>query len=232
MASENALILLAAGSGKRMGRKIPKIFLPLAGRPLIYWSLRFLETCPTVHSIVAAVPPGLSETFRKKVSSWRFKKVSAVVEGGRERTDSTSNAVQALPAQAKWVGIHDAARPFVTPGLIHAVFNGAKKTGCAILAVPAKDTIKISRRSPPVIEKTVPRSQCWQAQTPQVFRRDIAEKIHVRRRAGSFTDDASIAESLGYQVALVPGSYENMKITTPEDLLTAERLLKKMVRKL
>ena len=156
-----------------------------------------------------------------------MKKVWAVIEGGKERTDSTRNGIQALPPEAGWVAIHDAARPFVTPGLMKHVFETAKKTGCAILAVPSKDTIKISGKSGGLIEKTIPRSRCWLAQTPQVFRRDIAEKIHRSSRGPQFTDDASIAESMGYRVTIVPSTYQNVKITTPEDLRLAELFLKK-----
>jgi 2-C-methyl-D-erythritol 4-phosphate cytidylyltransferase len=137
--------------------------------------------------------------------------------------------MRALPKGAEWVGIHDAARPFVTAEDVAGVFQAAQSTGSAILAVPAKDTIKVSKAGSFKINQTLPRERCWLAQTPQVFRRDIAEKIHAKARAKGFTDDASIAEFLGYSVRLVPGSYENIKITTPEDLVLAEKILRKRI---
>ena len=209
-----------------MGRKVPKMFLPLCGRPILYWTLFFLDRCPTIHRIVLAVPPEYRARVQRKIQNWKFDKVHAVVAGGQERADSTRNALRALPAGTIWVGIHDAARPFVSENLIRRVYQGARPTGCACLAVPSKDTVKLSQPSRPRIEKTLPRARCWLAQTPQVFRREIAEKIHRNSPRARFTDDASLAESKGYSVALVPGSYENIKITTQEDLSLAERILK------
>ena len=203
-----------------MGCRTPKMFLTLLGRPLLYWTIHFLEKCSAVHSIVLVVPPGTRQRFNSK-------KIHAVVAGGRERTDSTRHAMRALPQGAEWVGIHDAARPFVVAAEVARVFQAARVTGSAILSVPAKDTIKVSKGRN--IDKTLPRELCWLAQTPQVFRRDIAEKIHASARSKHFTDDASIAESLGYSVRLVRGSYENIKITTPEDLVLAEKILQKRI---
>jgi len=220
---KNSLILLAAGQGKRMGGKTPKMFLKLLGRPILHWTLHFLDLCPAVQNIVLVVPPGTRQKFDSK-------KIHAVIAGGRERTDSARLAMRALPKEAEWVGIHDAARPFVAPGDVARVFQAAQDVGAAILAVPAKDTVKLSRQGSFSIEQTLRRERCWLAQTPQVFRRDIAEKMHASSRSKRFTDDASIAESLGYSVRLVPGSYENMKITTPEDLVLAEKILKKRIR--
>ena len=151
--------------------------------------------------------------------------------------DSTRNALKAVPPECLWIGIHDGARSFVACGLVRKCFEAARKSGAAILAVPAKDTIKIARTSSNGgsigIEKTVPRPLCWAAQTPQVFRRDIAEKIHgspppsKNGRGFVFTDDASLAEAWGTQVAIVRGSYDNLKITTPEDLIWAETFLRR-----
>ncbi len=213
-----------------MGGTIPKMLLPLRGKPILHWTLQFLELCPFIDNIVLTSPPGLEAVFKKKIILSKFKKIHAVVPGGAERTDSTRNALQALPQATKWVGIHDAARPFVTSENLKEVFSAAKSTGCAVLAVPSKDTVKVAGKSGKFIKSTIPRKLCWLAQTPQVFRRDIAEKLHSKSRTAQFTDDASIAESLGYQVALVMGSYENIKITTWDDLPTAEKILKKRLK--
>lgn len=216
-----------------MGKNSPKMLIPVLGKPLIYWTLKNLERCSSVQSLVVVVPPDQRELFWKKIRAWHFRKVSAVTDGGKERADSARNALRFVPYDCRWVGIHDGARPFVSPDLVRRCFESARKTGAAILAVPSKETIKIVRKNS-LIEKTVPRSQCWSAQTPQVFRRDIAEKIHqfngkpIKKFDSAFvTDDAFLAESFGFRVRIVPGSYENIKITTPEDLILAESILKK-----
>lgn len=208
-----------------MGKKIPKMLLPVRGRPLLYWALKSLERSP-VDGILLAVPAQWRREFERKLKGWKFRKVLGLVNGGAERTDSTRNAVAALPSACEWVGIHDGARAFVTPREVKACFEGARKTGGAILAVPSKDTVKVAAPGGR-IERTIPRERCWAAQTPQVFRRDIAQKLHAQPRGKGFTDDASIAEKLGYKVAIVPGSYENLKVTTPEDLAIAEIILKR-----
>jgi len=210
-----------------MGGGTPKALRPLLNRPILHWTLRSLESCPSIHSIILVVPPGTESHFNSARFRKEHKKVYAAVAGGRERTDSTRLAMKALPRDADWVGIHDAARPFVTSAQLQAVFRAAKFTGCAILAVPSKDTVKIARQGAMKIDRTVPRERCWLAQTPQVFRRNIVEKLHAKRRKAKFTDDASIAESMGLAVTLVPGSYENIKITTPQDLELAQKILKK-----
>jgi 2-C-methyl-D-erythritol 4-phosphate cytidylyltransferase len=224
----NALIVLSAGQGKRMGAGRPKMLLRLAGRPLLYWALKNIERCRAVHAVVLAVPPESRADLERQLKRWRFGKISAVVDGGKERADSTRNAVRALPEECRWVGIHDGARAFVAPDLVERVFSEARKTGAAILAVPSKDTVKVAREDG-TIRETVPRSLCWWAQTPQVLRRDLAERLHARppRDASKVTDDASLAEAAGIRVRLVPGSYENIKITTPEDLSLAASILKK-----
>lgn len=213
-----------------MGGRTPKMLLPLRGKPILYWTLKFLEKCSAIQNIVLAVPPGLENFLRKKIRAWRFEKVHALISGGKERTDSTRNALKSVPEGARWVGIHDAARPFVSGALLGRLFREARRTGCAVPAVPSKDTVKISRAGGKFVKDTIPRDLCWLAQTPQVFRRDIAEKLHSKPRSASFTDDASIAESLGYKIALVMGSYDNIKVTVPEDLPLAERILRKRLK--
>lgn len=245
--SKNALILLSAGKGTRMGRNIPKMLIPVMGQPLLYWALKNLERCSSVHAIVVAAPAGLRRSFESKVRAWRFKKVTAVVDGGKERTDSTRNALKAVPKDCGWIGIHDGARPFVSSALVRKCFDSARKSGAAILAVPCTDTVKVVRDSAkrsgrtgdPWIRETLPRGRCWCAQTPQVFRRDIADEIHGlsgtrAARNGSrralYTDDASIAESMGFKVRIVPGSHENIKLTTPDHLVLARSILRKRIQ--
>ena len=212
------------------------MLIPVSGKPLLYWTLKNLERCRAFGSIVLVVPPLHHGAFKKKLGQWRFRKVAAVVDGGKERTDSTRNAFRILPEDFECVGVHDAARPFADRALVDRCFREALKYGSAVLAVPSKDTIKVARPSKKsaqaVIQQTIPRQRCWAAQTPQVFRRDWAEKMYSSRALDSkakalFTDDASIAERLGLKVRIVPGSYENIKVTTPDDLILAEAIIKR-----
>jgi len=215
-----------------MGAKRPKMLIPLLGRPLLYWALKNLERCPAVGCMVVVAPASHRRLFEKKIWEWNFGKVVSVVNGGKERADSARAALNAVPAGCEVLGIHDGARPFVSPLLVGRCFKSAKKFGAAILAVPSKDTIKVVGRGQ-TIQKTLPRDRCWSAQTPQVFRYSIARRIYQLRRNSLKkrfskipTDDASLAESLGVPVRIVPGSYENIKITTPNDMILAETLLK------
>lgn len=189
-----------------------------------------MEECPAIDSILVTAPKNYREVFEKKIKDWRFRKVIAVIEGGKERQDSTLAALEHLPESAKWVGIHDAARVLVGTALVKKCFDSAQKTGAAILAVPSKDTIKISDGKK-TVQNTIPRSRCWAAQTPQVFHRTLLLRMVKYLQTNSsrkalYTDDASIAEECGAKVILVPASYENIKITTPEDLILAEAILR------
>lgn len=228
---KNAIILLCAGQGKRMGNPIPKMLLKLCGKPLLYWTLKNIENCSAVGAIVLVAPTGYERTFDRLVRHWRIKKVVRVVEGGKERVESTRNAFPWLPEECEWIGIHDGARPFVSPQLVKACFKGAQNSGAAILAIPTKDTVKFVNKKLK-IEHTIPRTQVWSAQTPQIFRRDIAEKMYAPKKFSriknhsTFTDDSMLAESLGVSVTIVPSTDMNIKITTPLDLVLAESILK------
>jgi 2-C-methyl-D-erythritol 4-phosphate cytidylyltransferase len=236
---DNVLIILAAGRGRRMGKTVPKMLLPVRGSPLIYWTLKNLDACRAFGSMVLVVPRPHRRSFERRLKTWRFKKLRAIVNGGRLRTDSTRNALRAIPRNFNLVGIHDGARPFVRPRLVEKCFREAQKFGAAILAVPCTDTVKLAgasgkkKKGNLLVKKTLPRPLCWLAQTPQVFRRSIVEKMHLGEGSkgsggrSAHTDDASIAESLGFNVRIVPGSYENIKVTTPDDLLVAELILKR-----
>ncbi len=214
-----------------MGKPIPKMLLKLCGKPLLYWTLKNLEKCSAVGAIVLVVPRSCLKKFENLVRSYRAKKVVRIVEGGKERVDSTRNALPWIPQECEWIGIHDGARPFVSPQLVESCFKGAHSTGAAILALPSKDTVKLVDGNSKII-RTIPRSQVWAAQTPQVFRRDILNKMYDSKKSlkgnnSLFTDDSLLAESLGISVRVIPGSDENIKITTPLDLLLAEAIIKK-----
>ena len=217
----------AAGRGLRMGGSVPKQFLSLGGEPLIIQSLRALQAAPEVDQIILAVPPADVEYCEHEiVSRHRFTKVTKVVAGGAERQDSVRYALAQVSSDTDIVLIHDAVRPFVTLRMIAEVVAAARKEGAAIIALPMRDTVK-QVRADGMIERTVDRTPLWLAQTPQAFRRDWIETAHKKAHTEGVraTDDAFLVEWLGYSVAVVEGSGENIKMTRPEDLVIGAAIL-------
>ena len=217
----------AAGRGLRMGGSVPKQFLSLGGEPLVIQSLQALQAAPVVGQIVLAVPPADVEYCEREiVSRKRFTKVRKVVAGGAERQDSVRHALAHIPSDTEIVLIHDAVRPFVTLRMIAEVVAAARKEGAAIIALPMRDTVK-QVRTDGMIERTVDRAPLWLAQTPQAFRREWIETAHRKAHAEGVraTDDAFLVEWLGYPIAVVEGSGENIKVTRPEDLVIGEAIL-------
>ena len=217
----------AAGRGLRMGGAVPKQFLSLGGEPLIVQSLRTLQASSVVDQIVLAVPFADVEYCKDEiVSRYRFTKVAKVVAGGAERQDSVRYALTQIPSDTEIVLIHDAVRPFVTQRMLEEVVAAARKEGAAIIALPMRDTVK-QVRTDGTIERTVDRTPLWLAQTPQAFRRNWIESAHKKAHAEGIraTDDAFLVEWLGYSVAVVEGSGENIKVTRPEDLVIGEAIL-------
>jgi 2-C-methyl-D-erythritol 4-phosphate cytidylyltransferase len=217
----------AAGRGLRMGGSVPKQYLSIGGEPLIVQSLRTLQAAPVVGQIILAVPSADIEYCQHEiVLRYRFTKVTKVVAGGAERQDSVRHALAQVPSDTDIVLIHDAVRPFVTQRMIEEVVAAAWKEGAAIIALPMRDTVK-QVGTDGMIERTVDRTPLWLAQTPQAFRRDWIETAHRNAHAEGVraTDDAFLVEWLGYSVAVVEGSGENIKVTRPEDLVIGEAIL-------
>jgi 2-C-methyl-D-erythritol 4-phosphate cytidylyltransferase len=222
----------AAGRGLRMGGSVPKQYLSIGGEPLIVQSLRVLQAAPVVDQIILAVPSADIEYCQHEiVLRHRFTKVTKVVAGGVERQDSVRHALAQVPSDTDIVLIHDAVRPFVTQRMIEEVVAASWKEGAAIIALPMRDTVK-QVRTDRVIERTVDRTPLWLAQTPQAFRRDWIETAHRNAHAEGVraTDDAFLVEWLGYSVAVVEGSGENIKVTRPEDLVIGEAILASRMR--
>ncbi|MCL6558299.1 MAG: 2-C-methyl-D-erythritol 4-phosphate cytidylyltransferase [Firmicutes bacterium] len=220
-------VVPAAGQGGRMGTETRKQFLPLAGIPVLGHVLRVFEESPFIQGVVISAAPDELEYCREQVVlRLGFKKVSAVVPGGKERQDSVYNGLLALSSDTDIVVIHDGARPLLTAGDLAAVTEAVRIHGAATLAVPVKDTVKVAGESGFVYE-TLPRGRLWLTQTPQAFNyRLLLDAHHRAREAGrAGTDDAGLVETAGHPVKLVMGSYENIKITTPEDLVVAEAIL-------
>jgi 2-C-methyl-D-erythritol 4-phosphate cytidylyltransferase len=217
-------LVLAAGRGERLGASLPKAFVPLAGRPLLLHALDALDAVEELERLLPVIPADALERYRQAVAG-APRRLAAPVVGGRERQDSVRAGLAALPVGTELALVHDAARPLVRPDAVRRVVAAARATGAAILAVPARDTIK--RVAGGRVVGTPPRAECWAAQTPQVFRVEILREALAKAEADGVvgTDDSQLVEALGVEVRVVPGDPDNLKVTGPEDLALAERLL-------
>ena len=205
-----------------------KQFYSLGGKPILAHSLDKFETCPLIRSILLVVgEEDMDYCLKEIVERYGFRKVSQIVPGGKRRQDSVKNGIDALPKDADIVAIHDGVRPFVTKAMIEDTIHSAVRHGAVALAMPLKDTIKVSNPDGTVL-KTLDRESLWQIQTPQTFQVNVIKEAYYRAAEDGFvgTDDASLVEHLGVKVHILPGSYMNIKITTPEDLFLANLFLK------
>lgn len=240
-------IIVAAGSGARLGFDVPKAFVELRGRSLLAYALRAIAAVPAIEEAVIAVPTGMEARARAEVRAAGLEIPLKLTPGGAERQDSVRIALALTSAEAELVVVHDAARPFATPALFATALATAARVGGAIAAIPLADTLKRvgdPRRSADprdnrhhrgaadhdrdddqrTIIATIARTSLWQAQTPQAFRRALLIRAHERAvvERASATDDADLVEQLGATVAVVEGSAFNFKITTAADLRLAE----------
>ena len=221
-------VIVSAGKGVRFMEGQKKQFYFLGGKPILAHTLDKFETCPLIRSILLVVSQEDMDTCLKEViEKYKFKKVSQIVPGGKRRQESVKNGIDALPKDADMVVIHDGVRPFVTRAMIEDSIHSAVRYGAVVLAMPVKDTIKISNPDGTVL-KTLDRESLWQIQTPQTFQANVIKDAYYRATEDGFagTDDASLVERIGGKVHILPGSYTNIKITTPEDLLLANLFLK------
>ena len=219
-------VIVAAGEGRRM-EGIDKVFAPLGGEPLLMRATRPFQECSSIHQIVVVVSGEKKEKCRHLVTGAEWSKVSDVCLGGKRRQDSVAAGLKRLK-DCDWVVIHDGARPLVTVDLIERGLEAARETGAAAAAVPITDTIKVVGDDE-IVHQTPPRQNLRAVQTPQVFRLDIITKAY-QQAYGDVTDDASLVEQAGYKVKLYMGSYDNIKVTTPDDLALAEVLWRKYER--
>ena len=233
-------VVLAAGSGKRMRSGTAKQFMTLGGRPILWYSLQAVERSAVIDDCVLVTGEKDIPYVRQDIlERYGFRKVSAVIAGGRERYESVWNALRAMaegclakPNADGYVFIHDGARPFLTEALLESTYQAACRYRACVAAVPVKDTIKIADGQG-FVAQTPDRSRLWTVQTPQVFETALItrayEKLIARLEKGEalpVTDDAMVIEEMsGIPVRLVEASYRNIKITTPEDMRTAESLL-------
>ncbi len=221
-------LIPAAGMGKRMGAGMNKQYLQVGGMPILARTVAVFEQADFVDAIYIISPEDeILYCQREVVAAHGFTKVKAVVAGGAERQHSVLNGLRAAAADDDdLVLIHDGVRPFVPLHVLQRALDVARTTDGALVAVPAKDTIKVVENG--IIRATPPRETLWLAQTPQAFRYGIIRAAHEIAEAEGFlgTDDASLVERLGKEIHIVLGDYRNIKITTPEDLVLAEAFLR------
>lgn len=221
IAARTAAIVVAAGSSRRMDGQ-NKILIDLRGRPVLWYSLAAIEEAG-IGAIVLVVAADSRSDVEVLCRRPGWTAIAHVVAGGDRRQDSVRAGLAAIDEWAEWILVHDGARPLILAGDIRRGLLAAADRGTAIAAMPVKDTIKVAAADGRVIE-TPPRSALWAVQTPQIFRADLLRRAHAAV-THDVTDDASMVEAIGEPVYLYPGSYENLKVTTPDDLSLAEALL-------
>ena len=226
---KTAAVLLAAGSGKRMKAGQNKLFLTLNGKPVLEYTAEAFQRCPLIDGIVVVAKETELEQVQQILPQAVFDKILCYTAGGKERQDSVLCGLQALPAEYERVLIHDGARPFVTDSLITALLQDMTPECGTVAAVQAKDTVKRVNDNGLVVE-TLTRSELWNIQTPQCFYTAPILNCYLQGQRDGYiaTDDASLAEQYGLAVKVVPAYYENIKLTTPEDLDVAEVFLKRL----
>ena len=228
-------IVLAGGRGKRMNSAVPKQFLTIQDKPVLYYSLKAFEDS-FIDSVILVASEDDKEYCQKEiVEKYRFRKIDKIVSGGKERYHSVLNGIKAA-GECDYIFIHDGARPFVTLDMLQRLYECVTECNACVAGMPVKDTIKIADEHG-YIATTPKRDLVWTIQTPQVFSYELIKKAYLLlekeeysliEQGISITDDAMVVETLlGEKVKLVEGSYRNIKITTPEDMGVAEGFLKK-----
>lgn len=222
-------LIVAAGKGTRMGANVDKLWLSVAGRPVITHTWQRFNDVAGVDEIVLVVRDGLQDSFLELAEKHRFQKPFRLVPGGAERQDSVWNGLAALSPGVEIVAIQDAARPCTTAELITATVQAARETGAAAAAQPVTDTLKETADGR-TIARTVDRSKLWAVQTPQTFRLEVIRRAIAAARAQNLklTDDTAACELIGQPVRLVPATAPNPKVTVPADLPFVETLLREL----
>ncbi len=221
-------IIVAAGRGTRMGPQVDKLFLPVAGRPLLTYAWAQFDRSPSIEEIIMVVRDGMQQTYADLAVQYKFTKTCRYVAGGRERQDSVWNGLLALSPSSELVAIQDAARPCTSQALIEATIEAARVEGAAVAAQPVVDTIKSSADGK-FVGQHLDRSRLWSVQTPQTFRVEVIRRALsvVRERGIQVTDDTAACEHVGQRVRLVHIPSPNPKVTVPADVPYVELLLKR-----
>jgi 2-C-methyl-D-erythritol 4-phosphate cytidylyltransferase len=218
-------IIVAAGSGVRLGSDVPKAFVNIAGRTMLSYSLATIRQINSIEELVITVPEGFENTARAEVTAVGLSIPVKITPGGIERQDSVRIALELTSAESDLVIVHDAARPLATAAIFQACLDAASRAGAAIAAIPVSDTLK--RVADSTITATIARAGLWQAQTPQAFRRNVLIAAHQRAMSEKIaaTDDADLVERTGTRVEVVEASTINIKITTPADLAIVKAII-------
>ncbi|NLM76205.1 MAG: 2-C-methyl-D-erythritol 4-phosphate cytidylyltransferase [Clostridiaceae bacterium] len=221
-------IIVAAGKGSRMGLGYNKLLAEICGKPVIAWTVENFVMSSLIDKIILVVNPDEKVVFKKIIEPYTAVTDITLVKGGSTRQDSVYNGLQDLRDSVDVVLVHDGARPFADKALIERSIVCAQKFGAACAGMPVKDTIKRVDEENIIVETPV-RASLWSAQTPQAFKTDILVKAYedAYQKGLTGTDDASLVEAAGYNVKMFEGSYNNIKLTSPEDLILAEQLMKK-----
>ncbi len=227
--SKVTALIPAAGMGRRMGKAVAKQFLPLGDKPMLAHTLLTFQRATEVDEIIPILSKeDMESCLRDVIEQYHITKVKTLVVGGKERQDSVLNGLQKIDQDAVVVLVHDGVRPFVTLDMIRECVDLAKKGMCAVVGVPLKDTVK-EVDDKHMVRHTLERNRLWAIQTPQAFPVKILKHAYEEsyKHNAWGTDDAMLVERAGGKVHVIMGSYENIKITTPEDLILAEEILKR-----
>lgn len=225
----NSAIIVAAGKGTRMGPGVDKLFLEVAGRPVVAHTWQRFNDAAGIGELIIVVRAGMQDDFAELAGQFGFSKPFRLVTGGAERQDSVWNGLEALSPAAEIVAIQDAARPCTSEQLIADTIAAAREMGAAVAGQPVTDTIKETTDGR-TIARTLDRSRLWSMQTPQTFRVDVIRRafLEMRRRGLAVTDDTAACELICQPVRLIAGRTPNPKVTVPGDLPFIETLLRQM----
>lgn len=224
-----AAIIAAAGSGKRMGQSTKKQFLSIGSKPILAYTLDVFDSIDRIDRIILVIPEGWKTYCQKEIiQKYGYRKKIEIIGGGARRQDSVASGLALVSSDYEIVVIHDGVRPFVTRRMVVESIAKARKFGACVAAVPVTETIKLVTGKG-VIDRTIPRQCLWRVQTPQTFRLSLIKKAYAKAGKDKFygTDDAQLVERINRPVKVIFGDYRNIKITTKEDLILAEKLLSK-----
>ena len=219
-------VIVAAGTSKRMNDGVDKLAVQLSGKPLLAWTISRFESAEIIDEIIVVTREDEIGTVKEMTKSEGFRKVSSVVKGGAYRQHSTQNGLNAVSKDSKVVLIHDGARPLIRTSDIKQIVASAEENGAALLAVPSKDTVKEVQNG--IVTQTLPRESVWLAQTPQGFRKELLQEAFSSAEKEGYigTDEASLVERIGKDVAIVEGHSSNIKVTVTPDIGVVQSLLK------
>lgn len=226
----NGVIIVAAGSGSRMNTNINKQFIKLNDKEIIAHTIEKFYNNKNINDIVIVIKEDEAEFFKKEIlDKYRFKNIK-IAYGGKERQDSVYSGIKLLDKSCKYVLIHDGARPFVDEDIINRSLDEVKVFKSIVVGVPVKDTIKVVNNNNSVVD-TPNRSTLWSVQTPQTFDYNIIKRAYEDAFDNNFygTDDAMLVERIGYTIKMIYGSYNNIKVTTPEDIIIGTQIINSQV---